>query len=702
MIYQIVHSIAGRLRIRIPKLIQDLEFAGKLTGLIESLACVTSVRMNAAAGCVTITYREASSTLVEQEILTCIQTAIGIDSSEEPSDAELEPEINHWKDLGMPVLSLGVALLAAPLELPAIVVGAAIAGAALPWFARATDSLTNHRQPNIDLLDSVWMTLQTMNGQYAAPALKTCLVEVRRSLRGTVAEQREQQALEFLTSLDQEVSVDRNGQELRIAASQLQRGDRVVFRAGDRIPVDGWILQGTALINEQSLTDDSTPVICTEGQEVFASSVVLEGELWIVVEQTGLSTRIGYMAHLMKSAPVHDTHLGVLQGEFVRSAIVPTLFLGGTIFALTGNVGAAISPFQLDFGSGIPISVHTTLLSALTYAARQGIYIRSARVLEHLTQLDAIVLDDSGLMTHPDGKSTIDALHDQGIATYWVTQHDFHDAIELADHFGIGADHVFAETHSGTNLIQGLQHHGKTVAFVGECADSQADVSIAVLAQPNVECDVVLTGDLAQLISAIDIATRAIELVYQNTAIIVVPNLIVQIGGGMFLGMHPVINVITNNSSAFVAEFVQGSHSVFDQPHLLKRRCLAPTPKESCSDDPPLLKDGSPVFVADAPFLKQCELAKRLGVSSQAITPRRSTLAFVRWTQAKDPEGKGWQYDAAAKRFYVVSLEQWATTEAQIMLAHAQRLAQSATPKEPQCSEPDSQQMTEFSTHHFA
>lgn len=672
MFYQIVHRVAGRLRIRIPRLTQDSEFADHLTGLIESLACITSVRMNVAAGCLVVTHSAVSSAIAEEEILTCIGKAIRLDSGtstpEDPDDAEFQPQINHWNDLRMPVLSLGIALLAAPLELPAIVVGAAIAGAAMPWFARATDSLTVHRQPNIDLLDSVWMTLQTVQGQYTAPALKTCLVEVRRSLRGTVAEQREQQALEFFSRLDQAV-ITQDGQEHRIAADQLQRGDRVIVQAGDRIPVDGWILHGIALIDERPLTDDATPVVCSEGQEVFAATLVLEGELCVLVEQTGLNTRIGYIAHLMQSAPVHDTHLGRLQGEFVRSAIVPTLVLGGAIFAVTGNVGAAISPFQLDFGSGIPISVHSTLLSALTYAARQGIYLRSARVLEQLTQLDAIVFDDASLKTDADGHTTIAALHAQGIATYWATQPD--DAIGT-DRFGIPTDHSCADA---TKLIEGLQHHGKTVAFVGSCPRSiaQADLSIAVGSQSE-PVDAVLI-DLSQLRIAIAIATRAIEVVYQNTAMIVVPNLLVQIGGGIVLGMHPVINVITNNGSAFVAEFVHGARPLFDA-HPCDRRFRAPR----------LLPEGNtPVFVTAPQFLKQRDLAKRLGVPSQAITPRRSTPAFVQWTQAKDPDGKGWQYDEAAKGFYAVAAS---SPEAQAILAQLQQ------PN-------DSKHVAEFSANHF-
>jgi len=64
--------------------------------------------------------------------------------------------------------------------------------------------------------------------------------------------------------------------------------------------------------------------------------------------------------------------------------------------------------------------------------------------------------------------------------------------------------------------------------------------------------------------------------VYQNTALIVIPNLLMQIGGGMFLGVNPTWNVIVNNSSAFIAEFINSSTPIF--PVLLKKSRLDLTP----------------------------------------------------------------------------------------------------------------------------
>ncbi|KAM3095253.1 HMA2 domain-containing protein [Phormidesmis sp. 146-12] len=653
MNYQVVHSTVGRFRFRIPQLARDVEFAEQLDGLVRSLESVTNVRINSAAASLIVCYKTSPAETVQNAIAACIHKlsdraivpSIPCDeNAAETEDAsktlDLEPEINHWRDLGMPCLSLSVALLAAPLELPVVVVGAAIAGAAMPWLARASDSLINQRQPNIDLLDSLWMTMQTLQGQFVAPALKTCLVEVRRSLRGTSADNRTQQALEKLDWLEQSVWVARDGQTLQVIATEIQVGDRVKVEAGDVIPVDGWVVSGTALVDESNLTGDSAPVVCSLRDSVFASAIVRDGGLEILAERTGLETRIGWMVQLIQSAPVHDTQIGIHQAEFVRAAIVPTIFLGGTVFALTGNLGAAISPFQFDFGSGIPISVHTTLLSALTYAAGQGICIRSARILELLSQVNAIVLDEETISQA--SSQAIAQLQSQGIAIYWITSEPLSKASVKANSLSIPADHVWADASSNNldRLICGLQHQGKTVA--AGCDSGNVSISFSHPKSSELLTDVVISSDVQGLVEAIAIAQHAMSLVYQNTAIIVAPNLLMQIGGGMFLGLNPVLNVIVNNSSAFVAEFVNGARP-FD-PRSLDRR----------SRTLKAISAGTPIFNAFANTLNQRELAKRLRVTSQALTSWRSKPDFSTWAQQKDPEGTPWRFDSATKCFYAI------------------------------------------------
>ncbi|MFB2767808.1 HMA2 domain-containing protein [Pelatocladus sp. BLCC-F211] len=657
MSYQVVHSTFGRYRIRIPQLAHDSDFASKLKTLVESLAFVTEVRINAQASSLIVHYQDdICSTMALEKFVSCIQAVdcIEIPFTESLPGEDLKPEVNQWKDLGFPLLSLSLALLAAPLELPPLILVLAIAGAATPWFNRAADSLLNQRQPNIDLLDSAWMTMQAVQGQFIAPSLKTALVEIRRTLRGNTTQTREELSLNLLNELDQYVWVELDGEEQHIHISNLQEGDRIIIKSGEMILVDGIIVYGYGLIDSQNLTGSSTPVVCSQGQDIYASSILLEGCLCVLVKRIGLNTRAGLAALVTELAPVHDTKIGALQAEFVRNAILPTLALGGTIYLMTGNIGAAISPYQFDFGSGIPISLSTTVLQALIYAVQHGVYIRSGGVLEALAQIDAIVFDiDVLALDSPETMETIAILQGQNIDIYLVSDAPESIAVEIATQLGIHPHQVCAEVPltQKINLIRGLQHQGKTVAFVGDeedeavrLAHAHVSISFAKTSEiPHTTTDVViLEDDLRGVTHAIAIAKRAMETIYENTATIVIPNLFMQIGGGILLGVNPVYNVIVNNGTAFVAEFLNGSRPLFETNFLPPLR----------SSSQKISRENLEEYnSSNGKALKQAELAKRLGVSSQSLTNKRLKPEFHIWTQARDPEGIAWDFDPVAKRY---------------------------------------------------
>ncbi len=581
MSYQVIHSTLGRYRIRVPQLANDSDFADKLKTLVKSLGFVTEVSINAPARSLIISYEinAISSTTALEKFARCIDRVNSIEIPfEEPSleGSDLKPEVNESKDLGLPFLSLSLALLAVPFEIPPLIVVLALVGAAMPWFNRASDSLLNHHQPNIDLLDSAWMTLQATQGQYVAPALKTTMVEMRRTLRGKTTHIREEQSLNLLSELDQYVWVELNGQEQRIRASELQVGERIIIKPGEMILVDGLILYGWGLVDMQNFTSSPTPLVCSQGQQVYASTVLLEGELNVLVKRIGANTCAGLAALLAKLTPVHDTKIGAQQAELVRNMVMPTLALGGMIYLMTGNLGAAISPYQLDFCSGIPISISTTVIQALTYAAQNGVYIRSGRVLELLAEIDAIVFDINALaVDSPETVEAIATLRRQKIDTYFITSDPQETTLDVAGRLGIHPDYTCAEAllNQKINLVRGLQHQGKTIAFVGEEEDdtvrfAHANVSIVFAKTSDIShttADVViLEDDLRGVIHAIAIARRAMEVVYQNTATILVPNLFMQIGGGIFLGLNPILNVIVNNSTAFISEFLNDSRPLFE------------------------------------------------------------------------------------------------------------------------------------------
>jgi heavy metal translocating P-type ATPase len=412
--YQVIHTTIGRLRIRIPRLSTDEVYANKLNWLVESFEFVTHVRINPLAGSLVVHYKdtEISSSEVWNHLLKVIQNASFAELPGDivPSKLEYRPTINWLERVGMPVLSLGLAFLAEQvLVLPTLLVGSVVAIAAAPFIHRTIELMLNEKRLDADLLDALWICLYSLKGDFVGPALMLSLMETGDALRDTTARVNERQILDLMHGLDQYAWVERDGQEHRVLLTEVQKGDRVVVHPGEIIPVSGRVLRGTALIDEHKLTGESKLASRSEGQVVHAATLVLEGRITILTKRLGKNTRLGLAVRLMQSAPVHDTRIEDYAAKLSNAAVAPSLLLSGLIFALTRNPSQALAPLHLDFSYALRIAIPTTVLSALTYAARQGVYIRGGRALELLARMDTIVFDKTGTLTQ--GNAAVVAIH---------------------------------------------------------------------------------------------------------------------------------------------------------------------------------------------------------------------------------------------------------------------------------------------------
>ncbi|MGK7878309.1 MAG: heavy metal translocating P-type ATPase [Xenococcaceae cyanobacterium] len=406
--HKVIHTTFRRIRILIPRLAKDSGYARQLNTLVKSLDFVTSVRINTAARSLIVNSeaRGMDSAELQEPIFRCIQQASQVETPPEPQASEMivRPDINYWERLSLPLLSLGLALAFEPLgvPIPFVAIAGAIFIAALPTITNSFDNVVKHQELNAGLLDSMWTILHTLNGEFVAPSLAVTLAESSGIMRDLTSRASERQNLDLLGGLG-EYWVQRNGQRQRLPIQQLQQEDIIIVSVGDSIPVDGSVIKGSALIDQQYLTGESKPVACSEGEVVYASSMVIQGQLFIQAEEVGDQTRAGQIFELMQAAPVYDTRIGDYAEETANQVVVPSIFASGVVFALTGNATRAIAPLQLDFAVGIGITVPTAILAALNYAARTGVYIRSGRALELLSRIDTIVFDKTGTLTEPIG-----------------------------------------------------------------------------------------------------------------------------------------------------------------------------------------------------------------------------------------------------------------------------------------------------------
>ncbi|WP_026733229.1 heavy metal translocating P-type ATPase [Fischerella sp. PCC 9605] len=401
--HSVIHTTPGRIRLRVPRLRHDPNYAQRLQVLLEADALIKSIKLKPAAASVAVTYnpKKVSEFKLRHHLSHLIQAAgevVVLKPAILPSTKETQ---KSWPGLQLSGAATTLAVLGGPLGLPIppmLMVGT-IALATLPVLQRAWKGITIERKLTIDFLDFIAIAITTWQGHFLTPTLMLNLIEIGENIRDRTARCSAQQTLDLLSSLGQFAWVERDGEKQQIPIQDVQRGDTVIVYPGEQVPVDGTILRGKALLDEQKLTGESVPVFKTKGQHVFASTLVREGRIYILTERLGNDTRAGKSLQLMEQAPVHDTRMENYAAKIAQQAVLPTLLLGGAVFALTRNPARAASILTLDFATGIRVCVPTTVLAALAHAAKRGVLIRSGRALEQLAQVDTIVFDKTGTLT---------------------------------------------------------------------------------------------------------------------------------------------------------------------------------------------------------------------------------------------------------------------------------------------------------------
>lgn len=301
--------------------------------------------------------------------------------------------------LRLPLVALGATLLAIPLELPLAPLLVLVLLAGGRCFGRAGTSLVRHRRLNVDVLDALAVVLHSIEGFFFGPALMLTMIEGGESIRDATARIAHASTRSLKADLHRQVTLRRGSEILTLELVDVQKGDVVMIFAGDQVPVDGTVVMGQSSLDVRSLTGESVPRFVETGDEVLASSVLLEGSLEIATTAIGDDTRAGQIAQLLQDAPVCDSRVGNYAAQVADRFVLPTLGLSLLSFGLWGSLSQAASLLMLDLGTGLRVSVPTAILASLNGAASRGILIRSGRALEALAEVDVVVFDKTGTLT---------------------------------------------------------------------------------------------------------------------------------------------------------------------------------------------------------------------------------------------------------------------------------------------------------------
>lgn len=254
-------------------------------------------------------------------------------------------------------------------------------------------------RPNADTLTATAVIASVLAGKPESSLSLLALSNGAEMLTSYAAEKARSHISGLLNLNQQYVWIVENGVERKVNVDTLKVGDVVAAHTGEKICIDGRIIEGTAAVNQASITGESAPVMKRKGLPVYAGSVVEAGEIEILVEKVGKDTSLAHVIHLVEEA---QTRRAPVQNfaDTMANLLVPISFLGAAIvYGATRDWQRVLNLLFIDFSCGLKLSTATAISAAIGAAARKGILVKGGNYIEALAETDTVVLDKTGTIT---------------------------------------------------------------------------------------------------------------------------------------------------------------------------------------------------------------------------------------------------------------------------------------------------------------
>lgn len=281
------------------------------------------------------------------------------------------------------------------------------------------------RRPNIDLLMTIAAVGAAALGEWAEGAAVVVLFAVGETLEGLSME-RARRSIRSLMALapDEATRYYDDGSTEQAPVDALNIGDVILVRPGERIPMDGVIVHGSAALDESPITGESMPVAKDAGDRVFAGTINGNAALEVRVTRAARDNTIARIIKLVEQAQDSKAKSQRFVDRFAEY-YTPAVVLGAIVLAVgmplilgwpwRESIFRALVLLVISCPCALVISTPVSIISAVSNAAKRGVLIKGGRFLEALDEIRVVALDKTGTLT--EGKPVVTDVIPFGSAT---------------------------------------------------------------------------------------------------------------------------------------------------------------------------------------------------------------------------------------------------------------------------------------------
>lgn len=283
-----------------------------------------------------------------------------------------------------------------------MVLGTIIAGYNI--FKSAIVSL-RYKVVGIDLLVSIAAIGALIIGEYWEAQAVTFLFTFGDFLESLTLEKTRNSIRSLMDLAPDTARVRRNGEEVEISPDDVIYGDLVVIRPGEKIAVDGKVVEGSAYVNQAAITGESMPISREPGDEVFSGTIVDSGYIIVTAEKVGEDTTFARILHMVEEAQDKKAGSQKFLEKFAAWYTPAIIVLSIVVGLISQDIRLALTLLVVSCPGALVISTPISYVAAIGNGAKNGVLVKGGEIMEKLGRVKAIAFDKTGTLT--EGKPSV-------------------------------------------------------------------------------------------------------------------------------------------------------------------------------------------------------------------------------------------------------------------------------------------------------
>jgi heavy metal translocating P-type ATPase len=282
-----------------------------------------------------------------------------------------------------------------PIDLVAL--GSTLIGG-YPIYKETFQSLL-HRRINMEVSMAIAIFASLLIGQFTAAAVIAFFVILAERLEEMAIDKGRATILKLEAVTPKTALVKRNDKEVSVDLRTLSTGEIVVVRDGERIPVDGVVVRGSALVNQSTITGETFAVEKNVGSRVYAGSIDESGLVEVETERVGDETVFGKIIELVQKAEAQQAPIQKTSDRLATWLVEFAILFSIITFLVTRNLISTISVIVVAGACGVAAGTPLAFVATIGNAAKRGVIVKGGNYIEEMNHVDTVVIDKTGTLT---------------------------------------------------------------------------------------------------------------------------------------------------------------------------------------------------------------------------------------------------------------------------------------------------------------